>query len=510
MLGGMLGGIGRWIVLAAAVALGCAAHAPKPDWVDSAGGSGHAPDARYLFGFGTARGEEAHASARQRAAADLAGQLEVRIEHELRDVSEDRDGRHSYHVAALTRSTVDIKLRGIEYEAWEGEGSVYALARLDRHASARQRRARRDLAMAGLRDCLATASRQESEKQTRQAIATYEECRGPIAEALEHAAVARALDGVGADERAIHVELVAATRIVSEKVAEILSRPATSVSAAAESLALQLERQGISTRSTLVVAPFTYGAVELSSAFGRQMALDLESAIARGAHAAGDDEERKIVLHGVYVDGGKFVRLEVTAKDAETARLVASAGTSLPHSAISPGLVLRPSEFIEALRTENSQAAGASVTGDPRIEMWTSKGRRGVVFNERDEYRLFLRANRPVWVRIVYVLTNGEPVLIDTAFRIDGPLVGGVVEHPERFEVVAPFGVEHFHASAFSKRPPELRTRRQTIDGIDYEVVVDASSEIARQGSDPTREHAPVAESFVAVTTTPRTPRSSH
>ena len=47
-------------------------------------------------------------------------------------------------------------------------------------------------------------------------------------------------------------------------------------------------------------------------------------------------------------------------------------------------------------------------------------------------------------------------------------------------------------------------------DGIDYEVVVDTSSELARQSSDRSREHAPVAESFVAVTTTPRTPRASH
>jgi hypothetical protein len=363
--------------------------------------------------------------------------------------------------------------------------------------------------LAGLRDCLGTAARQESEGQTRQAIATYEECRGPIAEALEHAAVARALDGVGSDERTIHVELVAATRIVSEKVAEILTRPATSVPDAAERLALQLGRQGVSTRATLVVAPFTYGAIELSSAFGRQMALDLESAMARRAHAAGDDEGREIVLHGVYVDGGDSVRLEVTAKDAETARLVASAGSSLPHGAIPPGLALRPSEFIEALRIQETLAPGASLSEDLRIEMWTSKGRRGVVFNERDEYRIFLRANRPVWVRIVYVLTNGEPVLIDAGFRIDGPLVGGVVEHPERFEVVPPFGVEHLHASAFYERPPGLRTSRKTIDGIDYEVVVDASSEIAGQGSDRSREHAPVAESFVAVTTTPRTPRAS-
>ena len=46
-------------------------------------------------------------------------------------------------------------------------------------------------------------------------------------------------------------------------------------------------------------------------------------------------------------------------------------------------------------------------------------------------------------------------------------------------------------------------------DGIDYEVVVGGMSEIARLRSDRMRDDAAIAESFVAVTTTPKTPRPS-
>lgn len=495
-----------WIGLLAALALGCTASTPKPDWVETAGKTRRYPDASYVTGFAVAQGDDALASARQRAAADLAARLEVRIEHELREVSEERNGKYSYHVAAVTRSTVDLKLSGIEYETWDDRGVVYALALLERGTAGRQRRAQRDLALAEVRHCLEAGARLEAEGRRTRAIATYEDCRLPIAEALEHAAVAGALNGVSSDDARAHLELVTATRTAAEKVDEILRRPVSSVPGAAESLALQLGRQGVSTGSTLVVSPFTYGTMDLSSVFGRQMALELESALARHARddGQGDDATPDLVLHGVYFEAGDAVRLAVTAKEAATARLVASAGTLLPQSAVPEGLELRPSNFFEAMEAQKVLSDGGVVTGDLRLELWTSKGRKGVVFTENDEYRIFLRANRPVWVRIVYVLKNGTQVAIDGAFRIDGPLVGSLVEYPKLFGVVPPFGVEHFHATAFRERPPELRTRREEIDGISYDVVVDGMREITRRRGDRLRDNAEIAESFVAVTTTPK------
>lgn len=506
----------RWVALAGILALGCAAAAPPPDWVETAGRTRRYPDASYVTGFAIAQGDDALDSARQRAAADLAARLEVRIEHELRDVSEERDGTYRYHVAALTRSTVDLQLSGIEYETWSDGETVYALALLDRGAAARQRRAQRDLSLAEVRACLSAGSRLEVEGRRSAAIAAFEDCRRPIAEALEHAAVAGALNGLGVEDSAVHVELTNATRTVDERVEAILRKPVASLSGAAESLALQLQRQGVSTGDTLVVSPFTYGTADLSSAFGRQLALDLEVALAQHARpragSAGSQSgaQREIVLHGVYVEAEDAVRLDVTAKQASTARLVASAGTTLARSAIPASLELLPSNFLEALEAQRVLSDGGVITGDLRLDLWTSRGRKGVVFAEGDEYRIFLRANRPVWVRLVYVLTSGEQVPIDWGYRIDAPLVGSVVEYPERFAVVPPFGVEHVYATAFTARPPELPTRRQVIGGIPYEVLADDLEEIARRRGDRLRSNAEIAEAFVAITTMPRTPRVEH
>lgn len=497
--------------IALAACLACASSAPPvpsgppPDWVDAGGRSARFPDRRFVTGFAAAEPEVGLDSVKQRAAADLAARLEVRIEHELRDVSEERDGVYSYHVAALTRSTVDLKLGGLSYQTYRDGRAVYALAVLERGPAAQRRRALRDLAIAELRQCLAAAVQQERAGGGARAVEAYEVCRRPVAQALEHNAVVGALTGVDAQDRAAHLELVAATRTIAGRVEDLLQRPASTPESAVESLALQLERQGVSKRARLVVTPFTYGTADLSSAFGRRLALDLESALARRADAAAAGEsDATLIVHGVYFEQGDAVRIDVAVKEAETARLLASAGTSLPRAAVPGELELRPSNFFEALEAQRALAEGGRVDGDLRVEIWTSKGRRGVVFAEREEFHVYLRVNRPAYVRLVYILQNGAQVPIDPSFYIGADRINFVVEYPHAFQVVPPFGVEHFYATAFTVPPPRLEMQRQVIAGVPYLVVPGGLEEIARTRESRIRDDVPFAEAYVAVTTTPR------
>ncbi len=476
---------------------------PKPDWVDRGGRSPRFPDVGYVTGFGVAEGQGALDAAKERAAADLATRIEVRIEHELRDVSAERDGRYSYEVAAVTRSTVDIQLGGLTFEAWQKGDTAYALAIVQRASAARQRRDRRRLAIVEMRECLSRAEALEQAGRKTRAVAAYEDCRRPIAEALQHEAVARALLPDPGDA-AVHRELVAATRTIDEKVDEVLDDASASLSAAAESLALQLARQGVSTASRLDVQPFTYGTADLSSTFGREAASELESALARLARRQMDEQAEALIVRGVYLERDGGVRLQVTAKRQRTAHLVAGAGTFLPSAAIPANLDLRPANFEQALQAQRALSDGGLITGDLRLELWTNKGRRGVVLTESEEFKIYLRVNRPSYVRLIYVLQNGAQVPIDQSFRIDPSKVNSVVEYPYAFEVVPPFGVEHIHATAFTERPPLLATRRTVIGGVPYEVVVDGIEQIVRTRGLRIKNDEQVAEAFVAVTTTPR------
>ncbi len=491
---------------------------PAPDWVETGGRSSRYPDDRYVTGFAMAVGEAALEQARAEAAADLAARISVRIEHELRDVRAEEDGEYRYKVAAVTRSTADIRLTGLHYDTWETgkrkKARAYALAILERGAGAAHRNSLRDQSLAALRACLESGARNEKAGRELAAIETYETCRRPIAEALEHHAVARAVHAPGASERAknerVLVELMSASRLVDDKIRSLLRRPVSSLRDAVDSLAIQLDHQGVSGASPMTVAAFTFGTTDLSSSFGRQVGLDLEGALVRRAKPARLDptdgeSPPHLVLRGIYLNQGDEIRLTATAKGTESARLVAYAETSLPRKAVPAGLALQPSNFEAALADQKILADGELDSSDLRLDLWTDRGRRGLVYNEAEELKLFLRVNQPAWVRLIYVLQNGLQVPLDHAYYVDESNANLVVEYPASFEVVPPFGVEHFHATAFSKRPERLATRIVTVEGVEYEVLADDLEEHLKRARGLKRKKlGSISEAFITVTTTPR------
>jgi hypothetical protein len=484
--------------------------------VGAGGRSVRHPDARFVTGFAMALGDSPLERARVEAAADLASRISVRIEHELRDVSEEKDGEYSYKVASVARSTSDIRLAGLAYETWgerpgEGDGGrVYALAILDRASAVAHRRRLSARSLDELRACLESGARQEAEGREAQALETYESCRRPIAEALEHDAVARALGAGSRDDQSGFRQLVDASRQLDERIGAVLRRPVSSLEDAVESLAIQLGHQGLASGTLVAVAPFTYGTADLSSSFGRQVALELEAALTRRAGGPGpgvSDAETpaQLAIRGVYLERGEEIRLSATAKQVETARLVAAAESSLPRRALPDGLDLRPANFEKALRDQRELADGELLSGDLRVELWTERGKRGVLYSESEELKLFFRVNRPAWVRLVYVLQSGVQVPIDQAYYVDGSKVNLVVEYPETFEVVPPFGVEHIYATAFTREPVPLGTRFTTIDGVEYEVVADDLKGALRKTRGLKRKSKDeVSEAFVTVTTVRR------
>ncbi len=509
--------------LLALLFLGCAAGTPRdgapppverqgetPEWVSSGGKSRRYPDARFLTGFAMEVGGKPLDSARKHAAADLSQRISVRIEHELRDVSVEEDGVEHYKISAMVRSTSDIRVSDLRYETWEirGDGDQhrgYALAVLERSGAVKRRRAMRGRSLEAVRACLDSGRRQQDAGQASEAIATFSGCRRPIAEALEHDAVVTAVlpssgsRSPGDDEAAR--ELMQASRQVDEHIAALLRRPNTSLRDAVDALAIQLGQQGISGRDAVVVAPLTYGNTDLSSNFGRHASMELEGAMARKARA--EPRKAKLAVRGFYLEQGDELQLSATVRDAESGRMLASAESRLAMSAVPDSLEIKPSNFQQALQDQGMLAEGEIVSGDLRVELWTDRGKRSLLYTEQEELRIYFRVNQPCWVRLIYVLQNGVQVPIDTGFYVDASKVNLAIEYPETFEVVPPFGVEHIYAMAFTEEPPMLRTKQEWIDGQLYDIVAGGMDSVVRTRGIRRREKVEIAESYISLTTTP-------
>jgi hypothetical protein len=527
-----------WLLLLV-LASASLARAEEPDWVGQHGVSRAFPRSQYVTGYAVASGGDRLARAREAATADLARKITVRIESRVDDVSIERDGDHSYKVAAVTRSSTDVQLTDLGFERpYEKRGKVHVLAFIDRRAAAREQRAARDRALARLVACVEVAESHASSAGKQAALDAFEGCRIPIAEALQHDAVASALASglpadsdprghvgghvggyveghaerraAGSDRVADFGALVAASARLDTRIATLRGRPARDLSDATDSMARSLTRQGVSSLHRIAVSHFSYGATNLSSGFGRQVGLDLQRALANQEHpvvSRGGRPSRRpadLAVRGAYLEEGDEIRLSAIVREAATGRLVASAEARLPRAAVPAQLGIAPANLEQVLREQRVLREGEQLSSGLQVEIWTDKGRGGVLYTEGEELRLYVRVNREAWVRLLYVLPNGAKVPIDQGYHVDAAHVNKVVAYPDSFAVVPPFGIEMIHATAFTAPPPPLTVVRRMIDGQRYDVVAGGLRAVVRTRGIYRQQNVALAEDVLTVTTTPR------
>lgn len=476
---------------------------PPPDWVKNGGQTPRFPPRTYMVGFAVVDRENELDSAKAQSAADLAARISVRIESQVSDVQSEKDGQQKYAVAALTKASTDVRLSGLAYETYVGEGKTYALAVISRESGAAGYLKTRTEAARAAQDKLASGEKAETEKRESDALKLYLQVRPLVAEALESDAIVRVLTGQ-VDEK-LSAELGSAMSAADERVTKLLRRPVSSLRDAAQVLSLQVAQQNVTSSDRRTVAPLTYGTTTFSSGFGRQFASDFEAALvpALSAGTAGRD----LTLRGTYAERGDAVRIVIMVNEAQTGKVIASAETEIAKSLIPKDLPLLPQNFAQALKEQRVLAAGEEVSGSLRLELWTNKGRSNLVYRDKEEMKVFMRVNKPAYVRLVYVLAKqnagGEQlkVPLTQSYYIDATKVNLAVEYPEAFEVSAPFGVEHIQAVAFTDKPEPLPTRKMVVDGEEYEVV--GSAELVKhRGVKVKKAEAQTSEALVSITTT--------
>ena len=89
--------------------------------------------------------------------------------------------------------------------------------------------------------------------------------------------------------------------------------------------------------------------------------------------------------------------------------------------------------------------------GDLNIEIWTGKGTDNLIYEEDELLKLFVRANKECYIRLIYYLADGSKVLLLDNYYIDMAKVNVVYELPYTFQCAEPFGVETLQMNAQNK-----------------------------------------------------------
>jgi hypothetical protein len=480
-----------------------AARANMPDWVSSGGSTPRYPRERFAIGFAVVLGgTDPLASAKAQATSDLSARLVVRIESQTVDVMRQEGDSFRQEIAAVTRQTSDVRLTGLQYETSQQGDRAYALAIVERATAAGEERRLRDLAVARAREAALQGAASENDNREADALRAYFAVRVAVDKAVAHDGIARALSG---DASGLPNELAVTKRRAEERIAVLFRKPVSTLRDAVESIALQLDRQGVAASARWTVAPLTYRATSFSSILGRSLSDDLSRALAAGAA----DKARDLALRGSYLEEGDALRLKVLASDVRTGQLVGGAEAMVPKSAIPAELPFVPQNLMQALQDERLLAgADEVVSGDLHFDIVTNLpgGRRDILLVDKQQFKLMMRVNKKAFVRLVYLLANGMRVLLEQAYYLDDSKRNVWVEYPSRFEVIAPFGVERFQAVAFTERPEPLLTKKVMLAGEEYNVVADdAPQALVKHRGLRLKKSAPeMSEAVLTMTTTPK------
>lgn len=502
-------------VLALFLAFSRAALAQLPDWAQSYGSTLPFPRTTHLTGFGMATVENSEGNAldhaKAQAASDLIKKIQVTVSSDMISVSKEMDGKFSSSLTSVVQSVSALQIEGIEYLTAKDNKNFYALAFVKREELGAAYMERIKAGLARLQALLAQAA--EQEKQNPQAsVEKYLSAMPRFAELLEWVALMRALTGkslstedIGAPIRSSAIEFLAfREQEVRAKVNALLQTPLASLDEVAASVAQRFQLQAMPIGSAQVL-DLNYQDSDFSSAFGAFFARKLETQLTNLPKRHSEAQ----VVRGNYWERGDALELSLLAQKT-TGEKIGSVSLTFPKSLVPKDLEIKPRNFEQALKDQKVIAEGALVDGGISVEVWTNKGRNidRVAFQEGDKVELYFRVNQPAFLRLTYLLSTGQRVLLEEKFYIGIDKVNQVVKYPVELTCSAPFGVERLIVTAFSSEPPKPNVKVEKISGEEYEVLVESLAQALTKTrglkKSAASQDVKIGETALTITTMPK------
>jgi len=244
---------------------------------------------------------------------------------------------------------------------------------------------------------------------------------------------------------------------------QVIPTPIRSPGDLAKYLASSLKKKTKIAAARVLVEPFTYQDTKIASPFSKYLKTELEGKLTEGEkwgivhHASfvnpgskdidqafAEASGASYVVAGTYWDQPDGVKFVATLHRVSDNREIATAEAMVRSDTFNDtSLRLKPQNFeqvvddLKVISTDETNVSGL------KLDVWTNKGADNLVFSKGEKMQVYVRVNKPCYMRFMYQLANGKRTLLtDDNFYIDESRVNLPYKIPGEFQCDAPFGAE--------------------------------------------------------------------
>ena len=441
----------------------------QPDWVVNYGQSDKYDEQVYLTGFGEALGisRESKEIAQENARADLSQKVLVKIDSTVSNYQLEDGEETLQQFSTVTQSSSELQVMGLETLTYVRDSRKnpmsFALVYIERKKLAKLYQAEKKHLTSQILQLITLAENQDNPKYT--SVQYYYQTWPLLDKLAEVQTILLSVSGTQifsdlASQDLADQPLILSKSQINRRIQQLSLHSIDNLDDVAGAIQFQLYQQFDLQHQQLLVQPFFYQDTRLSSRFARYFKQLLEGKLENSikphrefqAKSVNYEKDMAVSADADYIITGSYwekednVQILAFCRSVQTGEIRASANVDFKRGMLKSSLNLKPDNFEKIMSQQLAFEQEVIDSGQLKLEVWTDRGKNALLYSQGELMKVYLRTNRPCYVRLLYILANGQKTLLVDNLQINLEsinrplLVNDLLEID--FECTSPFGAE--------------------------------------------------------------------
>ena len=441
----------------------------QPDWVVNYGQSDKYDEQVYLTGFGEALGisRESKEIAQENARADLSQKVLVKIDSTVSNYQLEDGEETLQQFSTVTQSSSELQVMGLETLTYVRDSRKnpmsFALVYIERKKLAKLYQAEKKRLTSQILQLITLAENQDNPKYT--SVQYYYQTWPLLDKLAEVQTILLSVSGTRifsdlASQDLADQPLILNKSQINRRIQQLSLHSIDNLDDVAGAIQFQLYQQFDLQHQQLLVQPFFYQDTRLSSRFARYFKQLLEGKLENSIQPHREFQAKSVnyekdmavsadadyIITGSYWEKEDNIQILAFCRSVQTGEIRASANVDFKRGMLKSSLNLKPDNFEKIMSQQLAFEQEVIDSGQLKLEVWTDRGKNALLYSQGELMKVYLRTNRPCYVRLLYILANGQKTLLVDNLQINLEsinrplLVNDLLEID--FECTSPFGAE--------------------------------------------------------------------